>query len=241
MIPKIIHYCWFGEAKKSKLAEKCIKSWKKYCPDYKIIEWNESNFDITSNQYVQEAYTSKKWAFVTDYVRLWALYNYGGIYMDTDVEVLRKLDPFLEEKAFSGFETDVLVPTGLMASEKKLPIIKILLDRYSNRQFLSSDGTMDMTTNVEEITNVLRNYGLQLNGKKQIVMDFTLYPKDYFCPKDSMTGDMNITDNTYTIHHFDGSWLSGYSKFKKRIRYMIGINNWNKIKRIFKLHGIEND
>ena len=128
MIPKKIHYCWFGGNPKPKLAEKCIKSWKKYCPDYELVEWNETTFDIDSAPlFVRQAFESKKWAFITDYVRLWAMYNYGGIYMDTDVEVVKPLDRFLSEKAFSGFESSNYVPTGIMASEKDNPVIGELL------------------------------------------------------------------------------------------------------------------
>ena len=147
MIPKIIHYCWFGGNPLPKSAEKCIKSWKKYCPDYEIIEWNESNFDINSNQYVREAYENKKYAFVTDYVRLYAMYNYGGIYMDTDVEVLKPLDCFLDNHAFSGFESSGYIPTGLMASEKEFPLFRELLKYYGNRAFVNPDGSFDTTTN----------------------------------------------------------------------------------------------
>ena len=123
MIPKIIHYCWFGDKELPKLAKKCLASWKKYCPDYQIKCWNESNFDVNSNQYVKEAYENKKYAFVTDYVRLYALYNFGGVYMDTDVEVIKNIDDFLNCKGFSSFESTNLVPTGILASEKELPII----------------------------------------------------------------------------------------------------------------------
>lgn len=128
MIPKKIHYCWFGGNPYPEDFLKYLESWKKYCPNYEIIEWNEKTFDINLNKYVKEAYECKKWAFVTDYVRLWAIYNYGGIYMDTDVEVLRPLDSFLECQAFSGFERENAVPTGIMAGEKGQSAIKDLLD-----------------------------------------------------------------------------------------------------------------
>ena len=124
MIPKIIHYCWFGGKPLSPMARRCIDSWKKYCPDYQIKRWDETNFDLNSCTYIREAYEAKKWAFITDYVRLCVMYNYGGIYMDTDVEVLKNLDCFLSEKAFSGFESVDRIPTGIMASEKECPIIK---------------------------------------------------------------------------------------------------------------------
>lgn len=207
MIPKIIHYCWFGRGEKPKLAEKCIESWKKYCPEYTLIEWNEDNFDITVCPYVREAYENKKYAFVTDYVRLYVMYMYGGIYMDTDVEVIQSLDDFLEYKAFSGFESDEHVPTGLMAAEKNLPIIKELLDYYTDRHFLQEDGTLDMKTNCESITDIMLKHGLVLNGKLQTIEDFTFYPSEYFCPFVNETGELHKTPNTVAIHWFDKSWL----------------------------------
>src|SRR5699024_8907222 len=128
MIPKIIHYCWFGGNELSKTTKVCINSWKKKLPDYKIIEWNESNFDINSNQYVKEAYQAGRYAFVTDYVRLYVLYHYGGIYMDTDVEVLKSLDSFLKHQAFTGCENEKNSVTGIIGSEKDHEWIKTLLD-----------------------------------------------------------------------------------------------------------------
>lgn len=234
MIPKTIHYCWFGGKNLPSIAKKCIASWKKYCPDYKIKRWDESNFDLSCCAYVKEAYESKKWAFITDYVRLWVMYNYGGIYMDTDVEVLKNLDPFLPNEAFSGFESVDRIPTGIMASEKGSHIIKLLLDRYNDRHFILSDGKLDLTTNVEEITNVMIPKGLVLNGKKQTVDGFTFYPKDYFCPKDYRTKKLELTENTYTIHHFDGSWVPESTRIKSKIVNTVGKDNWIKIKQ--KLH-----
>lgn len=206
MIPKIIHYCWFGGAPLPKAAKDCIDSWKKHCPDYEIIEWNESNFDINSNLYTKQAYENRKWAFVTDVVRLYALYNYGGIYMDTDVEVIRPLDPFLEHRAFSGFEDLSNIPTGIMAAEKGHPLFKKLVEHYDDRPFLI-DGVPDLTTNVTTITNLLLPEGFVPNNTYQEVAGFSLYPYDYFCPRDIHTMKLVTTENTYTIHHFAGSWL----------------------------------
>ena len=209
MIPKIIHYCWFGRGEKPEQAKKCIDSWKRFLPDYRIKEWNEDNFDINSNQYVREAYESRKFAFVTDYVRLYAIYSEGGIYMDTDVEVLKTFDSFLHHNAFSGFETDGNVPTGMMAAEKGSIWAKELLDEYKNRKFIQEDGSFDMTTNTTVITNYMLRKGLILNNQYQ---DFpglcTMYPADFFCPKDHRTGKIRCTKNTVCIHHFAGSWLN---------------------------------
>lgn len=209
MIPKIIHYCWFGRGEKTDLAQKCIESWKKFLPDYELKEWNEVNFDISINQYVHEAYENRKFAFVTDYVRLYAIYTEGGIYMDTDVEVLGNYDRFLHHHAFSGFETDGNVPTGMMAAEKGSVWAKDLLDQYDNRAFVQPDGSFDMTTNTAVITNYMIGKGLILNNQYQDFPELcTMYPADYFCPKDHRTGKIRCTKNTVCIHHFAGSWLN---------------------------------
>ena len=223
MIPKIIHYCWFGGNPLPELAQKCIASWKKHCPDYEIREWNESNFDVTSCDYAREAYEAKKWAFVTDYVRLKVLYNYGGIYMDTDVEVLESLDSLLEYTAVSGFESDSQIPTGLIAAHKNIPIIGELLKQYEFIHFIRKDGSQDLTTNVIRITNTLLKYGLEQNNTLQTINGFTLLPKDYLCPKDLKTGIISTTQNTLTIHHFEGSWLSKEDKEKKEINVLANI------------------
>ena len=222
MIPKVIHYCWFGGNPLPELAKKCIESWKKYCPDYEIKEWNESNFDINCNQYVKEAYEAKKFAFVSDFVRLYALYNEGGIYMDTDVEVIKCLDEFLKHEAFSGFETYDTVPTGIMGCVKKHPFFNLLIGYYNNRSFIKSDGKYDMKTNVETITEYCLENGLERNNTLQNINGFILYPKEYFCPKNHNTGKIHLNEDTYTIHHFAGSWLSTDEKIKNRIIRVLG-------------------
>lgn len=217
MIPKVIHYCWFGHNKKPELAEKCIASWPKYCPDYEIVEWNESNFDISSAPiYVQQAYSAKKWAFVTDYVRLWAMTAYGGIYMDTDVELVRSPDLVLEHEAVSGFESQSQIPTGLMACREGFPLFEEFLHYYDDAVFRNSDGTLNMTTNVEIITEICLKHGFVPNGKYQVVDGFALYPRDVFCPIDYQTGHMNITENTISIHWFSASWVDESAKKYKR-------------------------
>lgn len=221
MIPKIIHYCWFGGSEKSALAKKCIQSWKKYCPDYKFIEWNESNFDMNYCPYVKEAYQHKKWAFITDVVRLYALVNYGGIYMDTDVEVLKPLDGILKYEAISGFQEADFIPTGLMASVKNQELFKELLDDYQDRHFELEDGSLDTTTNCTLITNTCLKYGLVLNNEEQTVRGFTLKPLDVFCAKNSLTGVVKVTSRTLTIHHFAGSWTTPKNRLNTRIdRFM---------------------
>lgn len=222
-IPKKIHYCWFGGKELPKLAKKCIESWKKYCPDYEIIEWNENNFDINMNTYVKEAYENKKWAFVTDYVRLYALYNYGGIYMDTDVEVVRNLDEFLENESFFGFEDSNHVSTGIMASKKNNQLIKEIINHYDTRNFIMKDGKLDMTTNVIIITEILSKKGLKKNNKKQTIEGLTIYPSEFFCPLDCNSKKLRKTRNTHAIHWFSGSWLDLKTKLKMKI-WKIGLN-----------------
>ena len=221
-IPKKIHYCWFGGNPLPELAVKCIESWKKFCPDYEIIEWNESNFDLNYNDYVKEAFEAKKWAFITDVVRLYALVNYGGIYMDTDVEVIKPLDEFLSLEAFSGFESKSAIPTGIMAAEKGQKMFVELLEDYDGAHFLNQDGSLDTTTNVVRITKRCLKYGLVLDNTKQTLNGFTLFPKEYFCPKDHFSGELTISDNTYTIHHFDGSWHSPEQKYADKLKKKYG-------------------
>lgn len=219
MIPKVIHYCWFGRGQMPKLALKCIESWKKYCPDYEIKEWNEDNFDLDMYPYVREAYDARKFAFVTDVVRLYALYHEGGIYMDTDVEVIKPLDSLLQYEAVSGFESPTQIPTGLMASRDGHPLFKELLDEYNGIHFHRPDGTLDTTTNVTRISNTCLKYGLRLDNTLQTVCGFTLLPKDYLCPKSYKTGELELTANTLCIHHFSGSWVQNNKA--KRVKRMI--------------------
>lgn len=218
MIPKIIHYCWFGRNPLPEDVKKNIASWKKYCPDYEIIEWNEDNFDLSLCNYIQDAYKEKKWAFITDYVRLYVLVQYGGIYMDSDVEIIKNLDPFLKYPAFSGFQTEDSIPTGIMASEKGFHLFRKLLDEYKDRSFYNSDGSINNTTNVVYITNACLKRGLVLNNKKQNIDGFYLFPQDYFCAKSYETGKITITNNTYTIHHFAGSWFTNSERKKAELR-----------------------
>mgnify|MGYP001312063379 CR=1 FL=1 len=220
MIPKIIHYCWFGGKKKTAKIEEYISSWKKFCPDYNIREWNESNFDIKSNQYVYEAYQAKKWAFVSDYVRLKVLYDYGGFYMDTDVELVKSLDSLRIYDAVSGYESTTAIPTGTIGSIAKNEWIGMLLQDYDNRHFLLSGGRLDLTTNVETISKLtVQKYKIVLNGKKILFgSNIVILPFEYLCAKDFETGIIHQTDKTITIHHFNGSWLSEYDKYNDNMR-----------------------
>lgn len=208
MIPKVIHYCWFGRGQMPSMALKCIDSWKKYLPDFQLKLWNEDSFDINSVPYVKEAYEARKFAFVTDYVRLYALMNEGGVYMDTDVEVLKPLDELLTLPAFSGYESNMFdnFPTGLMASAKNGIWVKEQIAYYDDAHFLNADGSFNMTTNTVTISNIMKANGFELNGKYQVYKnDMHCFPSDYFCPLSS-TRVLKITPNTYCIHHFAGSW-----------------------------------
>lgn len=209
LIPKKIHYCWFGRGKKKELIEKCIASWKKILPDYEIIEWNEDNFDINANAYVKQAYEKKKWAFVSDYVRLWAIYHEGGIYLDTDVEVKKRLDPFLKHDFFTGFESFEFPFTATFGAKKGNKIVKRLLDEYDNLQF-NKEGRLQETTNTTYVTNIfIQEYGARCNGKYQELGDgIAIYPSEYF------TLDTD-GENNYTTHHFDGSWYTGKMNYKR--------------------------
>lgn len=216
-IPKVIHYCWFGRNPKPEFVNRCIESWKRICSDYIIKEWNEDNFDISKAPlYVRQAYDAKKWAFVTDYVRLWALVEHGGVYMDTDVEVIKPIDAFLDNKAFSGFEDDTHIPTGIMASQKGFPLFEEFLHYYDDKSFFDENGEISYTTNVTIMTEICKDKGLLQNNSYQIIEGFALYPNDYFCPLDHETEKLRTTKNTVTIHWFIGSWMDESKKKYKR-------------------------
>lgn len=208
VIPQVIHCCWFGGKPLTPLAQKCIESWNKYLPEYPIITWNEKTFDVDSVPFTQEAYNCKKYAFVSDYVRLWALYHYGGIYMDTDVEVISDLDKFMNFQAFSGFEQDNYMPTGIMAAVPHHPWIHRMLEHYRGRSFFDPDGTMDLKPNVIFMTELAeKEFGLKRGNELQILKDDVhIFPNDYFCPMVWETREIKLTPNTHTIHHFAYSW-----------------------------------
>lgn len=209
MIPKIIHYCWFGGKPMPELALNCIASWKKYLPEYEFRLWNEETFDLDMFPYAREAYDNRKFAFVTDVVRLWALEKFGGVYMDTDVEILRPLDELMDLPAFTGYEASMknAPVTGLMASAAHGVWVQEQLAYYgSDRHFIKPDGSMDLTTNTITIANIMEAGGFVIDGKYQVYKDdMHVFPVDYFCPLTS-TRVLKCTKNTYCIHHFAGSW-----------------------------------
>ncbi len=223
MIPKVIHYCWFGRGEKPELAVKCIESWKKQCPDYEIMEWNEDNFDVNINQYVKEAYEARKFAFVSDVARLYALYNYGGIYLDTDVMVIKSFGDYLNNKGFFSFENKYGVQTGVIAFEKNAEIVKEFLDNYDTRTFITENKTYDLTTNVAAITATLLEKGLVINNQYQVVDGITIYPQNIFCPDLSRLEDSEYMKDTVTIHYFSSSWKSEATRRREHSLWWIPV------------------
>ena len=221
MIPKKIHYCWFGGNPLPEEAKKCINSWKKYCPDYEIIEWNESNYDLNKNEYVKYTYENKKYAFLTDYVRLDVVYNEGGIYLDTDVELLKSLDDLLNCEGYIGMEEVGTINTGQgFGAIKNHPFVKENKEFYESYNFLDDNGNFKKVICVPVTTKILENKGLIKENKIQDVYNMKIYPIEYFCPKVLGTNKIKITNNTYSIHHFESSWKSN-NRFMRKIGYYL--------------------
>lgn len=217
MIPKKIHYCWFGNGEISALGKSCIETWRIALPGYEIVEWNETNFSINSScSFVREAYSLKKYAFVSDYVRLSVLHEHGGIYLDTDVEVVKTFDSILGEKSFLGFEDGCHIATAVIGAESQLDWIKDILRYYTNTDFIRWWGMLNTTPNPYIFERHLLPQGLRLNGEMQTLRDeIKIFPIDYLCSKEFYSGKMRITDNTMCIHHYEGSWVD---KRKKTIK-----------------------
>jgi len=230
MIPKKIHYCWFGEGGMPQLALDCIASWHRYMPHWEYKLWNEENFDVNSTPYTSESYSLGKYAFVSDYVRLWALKREGGVYLDTDVEVFRSLEPLLSYLAFAGFEGSKHKPIGtcIMATEPHGQWVKEMLAVYNDLHFVKNDGTPDLTTNVQRLTGVMTTNGLQQDGKEQDYKDLHIFPTDYFCPR-LTTGEYIRTENTYCDHKGIGSWQDGNTGWKGAILKIIGQKNMTRL------------
>ena len=222
MIPKIIHYCWFGKKRTTEQERKLqntISNWMKTCPDYQIIEWNESNFDYSKNRFATEAYYAGKWAFVVDYARLKILNDHGGIYLDTDVELKQNFDAFLSLPAFLGYEEDRFLSMAVIGAEKNNPLINYLLTFYQQRRsFIFWNGTCRLQPNVQIATKMIaeKYKDFSRNNSYQDLHDCTIFPKDFFSPKDFNTKRLSITANTVAIHHFEGSWVN---KENKRISF----------------------
>jgi hypothetical protein len=221
MIPKIIHYCWFSGDPLPPLEVKCINSWKKHCPDYEIKEWNKSNFDINYNAFTKEACEAKKYGFASDVLRYWATLEYGGFYLDADFELIKPIDEFTSHSAVMGFEFIDGIASSLMGCHAGHGFIREMLNEYDKRNLIYPDGTLNLTTSVKILTNKLLQHGLETNNELQTVADVTIYPKEYFHPRDFNTGKLRITSRTHAIHHYVGAWLNDEQKKKieeKRIK-----------------------
>ncbi len=224
-IPRKIHYCWFGGGVKSELIQRCIASWRKYCPDCEIIEWNETNYDVNKNKYMQQAYQEKRWSFACDYARLDIVYENGGIYFDTDVELIKNIEVLFSGNGFIGFESKTKsqktynVNTGQgFGAPLHCDIIKQLRDCYNDLSFIDEYGNANVQPCPLYNTEVFKKNGLILNNRFQVIHGFDVYPAEYFCPYHWDCNKMNITENTFSIHHFNASWLSDSEKKKRKIQ-----------------------
>lgn len=241
MIPKKIHYCWFGGNPLPEKAKKCIKSWEKFFPDYEIIEWNEDNFDVNYNNYTQQAYKSKKYAFVADVARLYVVEKQGGIYLDVDVEIIKKFDDILNCESFFGLEEKGKVATGLgFGAEKHSKIVKQLLNDYNNISFVNEDGTLNLTPCPEINSKVFAEYGFKLDNKKNEEIDkIKVYKTEYFNPLENSTGRLKKTNNTHSIHWYAKSWLSKGTKIRSKItrpfHRVFGDDCFKNLKKILKI------
>lgn len=225
MIPKKIHYCWFGRGEKSDKAKKCIASWHRLCPDHEIIEWNEDNFDIHMNPYTEMCYAERKFAFLSDYARLWILEREGGLYFDVDVEVIRSFDPLLTHEAFFGFETDEFINTGVgFGTEAGHPVVRAMLTAYDPLL----DGTHGTVGCPILNTQALDAFGLVKNGQTQEVGGAVIYPAEYFNPYNDILGKLCKTENTYSIHWFAKSWMSRGAILRSKLS-----KPWHRLQHLF--------
>ncbi len=236
MIPKVIHYCWFGRNPLPKSAQKCITSWRKVLPDYEIIEWNEDNFDVNSIPFTQQAYERKKYAFVSDYARFEILYKHGGLYFDTDVEVIKPFDDIVAKGAFMGMEKLNVAPGLGLGAEAGDSFYKDIIDYYAITNYVDSDGNPIPGTVVSHITNLLLANGYQKNGEFQTIRGINIYPNDYFNPLDDATGRLEITDNTRSIHWYSKTWVDNYGPIRnwvtRRIHRYFGVDSLAWLKKL---------
>lgn len=245
-IPKIIHYCWFGGNPKSELILRCMDSWRRYFPDYEIREWNEDSFDIHACDYVREAYEAKKWAFVSDYCRMHVLYTHGGLYFDTDVEIVRDARELFASPVI-GFESKKLLNPGLvLACEAGDAFCRDMLDEYATDHFTLPDGTYNYRTICDRATDHFVRYGMRVDNTLQQVAGYTVYPTEYFNPLGSSGGYLRITENTVSVHNFAGSWIDEEAKrtmktsFKGKVFHalerILGKKLSAKLRRFYKKH-----
>lgn len=236
MIPKKIHYCWFGNGAIPDLDKKCIESWRRYCPDYEIIKWDESNYDVTKNKYMKDAYEAKKWGFVPDYARFDILYREGGIYLDTDVELIKPLDTLLENSAFMAFERGNAIAAGLgLGAEANNEDIKALRDLYDDVQFIDINNEMNLTPSPKYYTDYFLERGLVQDDSQQRIGSVEIYPAEYFCPRDYYSGKLTITANTISIHHYNASWLSTKKKLELKLTRIVGKHNYMRLVHLYRM------
>ncbi|MBQ6298773.1 MAG: glycosyl transferase [Bacteroidales bacterium] len=226
MIPKFIHYCWFGRNPLPPLAEKCIASWRKYLPDYEIKEWNEGNFDVNILPYTADAYAAGKYAFVSDYARFWVLYKYGGVYFDTDVELIRPMDDVLARGPLMGLEIEnndrIAVAPGLgLAAEPGMPLYQEILSRYETMSFSREDGTLNPYTMIPMVTELLVAAGLKGDGTIEHIAGIDVYPPEWFNPFDDLTGRLRKTENTHSIHWYAKSWMKPEAAWKVFVKRLL--------------------
>lgn len=241
-IPKIIHYCWFGRGEKPEYVNTYIKGWKSILPEYQLMEWNEDNFDISkSNAYVKEAYEVGKYAFVSDYVRVQALYHRGGIYLDTDVEILKRFDEHLEDaRMVLGFESEGSLLTAFIAADKEHPIMEEFMNSYETRHFITADGTYDTTTVNAEFSRLMERHGVNLaeNVYQEPKPGIRVYPVEYFCGFDVKNWHTNIGKETCTVHHMASSWVSKSQSVKRKVigllQNILGIRRYDRLKSLLK-------
>lgn len=245
MVPKVIHYCWFGEKPKPDDAIRCIESWKQKCPGYEIKEWNENNFDVNLCKYVRQAYEAKKWAFVSDYARFWILYNFGGLYFDTDVEIIKPIDDLLGCDGFMGVEKGrTMVAPGLgIGFVKGNSICREIKEYYERSEYISDDGSVNPKIVLDFATEVIKTHGYREEDCNdiQMVEGVKIYPAEYFCPIDYLTGVLEKTDKTYSIHWYSGTWISEEQRrvleFEKKISRIFGKKVGHVAERIYTLPG----
>ena len=217
LIPKVIHYTWFSGEPLPESLQKCVDSWKRFCPDYTILRWDTGNYDVAKHTYTRQAYAHRKWGFIADMARLDIIYQNGGIYLDADVELLRPLDSLLYEPGFCSTEKWGIVSGAVFGARAGCAAIKSMLDYRAGVPFQYSDGTLNLTSSGTYDTLPLIRQGLKVNGETQVIADgeMTVYASDFFQPYDYTSGELRITQNTFSIHHFDGGWL-GEAEAKKR-------------------------
>lgn len=246
-IPKRVLYIWFGHGEKSDLIKKCSSINKSMLSDWEFTEWTEDNYDINSCSYMREAYDQKKYAFASDYARFDLLYQFGGVYLDTDVELLKAIpEEFLEQGGFTGVESNMKIAPGLIfACEARNPIVKEIIDMYQQDHFMNPDGSINQKTVVDRVTEVFARHGFQRNGEEQILDGFHIYPSEYFCAYDFAMNEFTITDKTVSIHHYTATWVGSKTKIKRKVqkicRTILGVKGYKSLialkRKIFGIHG----